>query len=126
MTAFAASISYLKLDPLRDGRTFRLIESVTFTHGDFRCRVPAGFETDFASIPGIGRIFLPKWGKYGWAAILHDFLYSNHPGARGVSRKEADRLLMVFMKLRDTPLIQAFAIWASVRAFGWMFYRKRK
>lgn len=36
--------------------------------------VPVGFETDFASVPAIGRIFIPVLGKSAKAAVIHDFL----------------------------------------------------
>ena len=123
MTAFNASIGYVTLDPLQDGKRFRLVEAVCYDYGDRHYVVPKGFTTDFASIPGIGRIFLPRWGLYGWGAILHDYLYAKN-GPIGVSRKEADRMFLVFMKLRDTPIWQMLTIYYSVRLFGWMFFRK--
>lgn len=38
-------------------------------------RVPAGFVTDFASIPRAFWVVLPPTGKYGKAAVVHDYLY---------------------------------------------------
>jgi hypothetical protein len=37
--------------------------------------VPAGFETDFASIPRVLWIIEPPLGDAGKAAVLHDYLY---------------------------------------------------
>lgn len=37
--------------------------------------VPAGFKTDFASIPWGFRNLFPPIGKYSRAAVIHDFLY---------------------------------------------------
>lgn len=68
---------------------------------------------------------LGRWGKYGWAAVLHDYLYStNGPG--WCTRAEADRLFYDFMRLRGTPAMQALFIFWSVRAMGWLFFRRDK
>lgn len=123
MSGFNVHIGCVKLDPLADGKRFRLIDAVSYDYGLQHFVVPAGFVTDFASIPGIGRMFLPKWGRYGWAAILHDYLYSS-ACPELVSRKEADRMFKTFMKVRDTPLIHTWIIYTAVRLFGWLFYRK--
>lgn len=37
--------------------------------------IPSGFITDFASIPRIFWNILPPTGKYGKAAVVHDWLY---------------------------------------------------
>ena len=37
--------------------------------------VPAGFVTNFASIPKILWSFFPPWGEYGKASVVHDYLY---------------------------------------------------
>jgi hypothetical protein len=77
--------------------------------------VPAGFVTDFASIP---RLF---WtlvghpaGRYAQAAVLHDFLYSS----RAVPRGEADRIFREAMQVLGVPAWQRWAIWAGVRLGG--------
>lgn len=37
--------------------------------------IPVGFITDFASVPFIFWWIFPPWGRYGKAAVLHDWLY---------------------------------------------------
>ena len=37
--------------------------------------VPAGMLTDFASVPRLFVWFLPRYGRYTKAAILHDYLW---------------------------------------------------
>lgn len=117
-----ARISYVTLDPQKDGKSFKLCEDVIYQYDSESWKVPAGTSTDFASIPWFGRWLLPKWGRYGWAAILHDFLYSNT--GPDYTRKRCDNLFLLFMKLRNTPLWQMFFIYWSVRLFGWMFFKK--
>ena len=113
------SISYIKLDPLLDGKSFRVIEPITYQTGGFQFVVPAGFITDFASMP----LKMARWGKYGWAAILHDFLYSKD-SKFNFSRKQADIFFLIFMKHRGTSAILAFLIFLAVRVFGRAFYKK--
>lgn len=92
-----------------------------------RCRsmflIPAGFETDFASIPR------PLWslighpaGRYAQAAVLHDYLYRTHI----VRRARADALFREAMEALNVPTWQRWAMWAAVRAGGWWAYRAAK
>lgn len=39
--------------------------------------VPAGFVTDFATVPRVFWILLPPDGKYARASSIHDYLYDN-------------------------------------------------
>lgn len=43
-------------------------------HSNFYVRVGRGFLSDGASVPKLFRWILPRWGKYGQAAVLHDKL----------------------------------------------------
>ena len=119
---FTTIISAVYLEPMYDGKRFRLTKGVLYQYGDRTWIVPAGTTTDFASIPGIGRLFLPKWGRYGWAAILHDFLYSRQ--GPDIDRKTADEIFLAFMKVRGVNLVHMALIYLSVRAFGWMFFKQ--
>lgn len=55
-------------------REFRLDEDLVYTGkcGDFV--VPAGFVTDFASVPAMVNWLIPSYGQYTLAAIVHDDL----------------------------------------------------
>jgi hypothetical protein len=78
--------------------------------------VPQGFKTDLASTPkAVWRAF-PRWGPWSGAAIIHDYLYRTKPP--GLSRYEADRILLRLM-LEDRVLYGiARVIYRSVREFG--------
>lgn len=82
---------------------------------DLCVTVPAGFETDFASIP---RIMWPvighPAGRYAQAAVLHDFLYRAHIFAR----KRADDLFLEAMEVLGVPFWQRWAMWVAVRVGG--------
>ena len=51
--------------PLPDGKTWATVQPFGYDGGGVRIKLEIGFQTDFASIPRISWIFLPKWGKYG-------------------------------------------------------------
>lgn len=101
-------MSRLIVTPLTDGNTWVLASP-------FRS-APLGFMTDFASIPRIFWWALPKWGVYGFAAVVHDWLYWSQLG----TRYEADRRLRKLMVADHTPAWQVALIYAGVRLFGWI------
>lgn len=78
--------------------------------------MPRGFVTDFASSPFLVWWFIPPWGRYGKASILHDYLYQTHKR----TRKEADgifREAMVVLKVKPWRVI---LMYFGVRALGWL------
>jgi hypothetical protein len=84
-----------------------------------RCRtvflVPAGFETDFASIPRLfWSVIGHPAGQYAQAAVLHDFLYRT----KAVSRKKADALFSEAMAVLEVPAWKRWTMWAAVRVGG--------
>ena len=117
--------SPLIISPLSDGRNFKLIEEFDYDVGSLgsgdTIHVPAEFVTDFASIPRILWSFLPYWGKYGKAAVIHDYLYQIH-GNR--TRKEADDIFHEAMLVGGTREGKAAIIWLAVRLFGFWAWRK--
>ncbi len=109
----------LIVSPLADGKTWVLIEPFAYDVGELgsgdTIEVSKGFKTDFASIPRAFWIVLPKWGKYGNAAVIHDWIYSSQER----SREEADRILLEAMEVLSVPKWQCFSIYKAVRYFGW-------
>lgn len=71
--------SDLILRALPDGRRFALVQEFDYEVGALGSgrviRVPAGFVTDFASIPQVFWNILPPWGVYGKPCVLHDYMY---------------------------------------------------
>ncbi len=59
--------------------------------------VPAGTPTDFASIPDQLRWFVPKYGRYNRAAVLHDWL-STRAAAGDFNRADADGIFRRSMR----------------------------
>lgn len=70
----------LVVTPLRDAKYWRAVKEfeylATKENGRIQIIVATDFATDFASVPIPFRWWIPKWGKYGWAAVIHDWLYT--------------------------------------------------
>jgi hypothetical protein len=77
---------------------------------------PLGFQTDFTSTPRAVWALLPPWARYGAASLIHDVCYRLQPN--GMSREEADRVLLEAMECLDVPEAQRLAIYEGVRIGG--------
>jgi hypothetical protein len=84
--------------------------------------VPAGFVHDNASVPSPLWSFLPPHGRYGKAAIVHDYLY----WAQSCTRRQADNLLMLAMKESGVPRVRRAAVYRGVRVGGGSAYRANR
>lgn len=103
-----------------DGRTWTVLRPFVF-RGPVSGRfvVPRGFQTDFASIPRVFWRVLPPTGRYGKAAVVHDFLYRTN----AVPRWRADGVFLEAMGLLDVPFVVRLSMWLAVRLFGGSAYR---
>lgn len=117
----------LVIEEVTPGRRWRLREPISYEcgrEGSGRYVVaPAGFETDGASIPQPLRVLLAVWGTYGRAAAVHDLAYRalrrGAPLPEMPTRKAADDEFRIAMRACGTAPWLAWAMWASVRLFGW-------
>lgn len=75
--------------------------------------IPAGYYSDFASVPRVFWSVIPPQGKSAPASIVHDYMYEN---------QITDRLLTDFFFFRNllqaVPEWQAVTMFSIVRAFG--------
>jgi hypothetical protein len=112
--------SILLVSPLADGNTWVLMRAFGYDVGaegsGDQVDVPVGFQTDFASIPRPLWVILPKWGKYGNAAVIHDWLYWTQERPRPA----ADAILLEAMAVLAVGTITRYGIYWAVRLFGWL------
>jgi hypothetical protein len=119
----AGFLGPLELEYL-DGRNFKVTAPFTYettilppaAFGAQILVVPAGFVTDFGSIPPIFWPVAPPQGKYGKAYVIHDLLYRT-PGL--ATRLQADDVLREAMRLLEPPgrsWIKRFDDWLMRRA----------
>ncbi len=85
--------------------------------------VPAGFVTDFASIPQPFHWFISKLGRYNKAGVLHDWLYQY---GHSISRKMADQCFLDAMTELDVSKWKRTIMYWSVRICGKMAWRDRE
>ena len=109
----------LVVSPLPDGRRWRLVfqfgYDVGYEGSGDRITVPAGFVTDFASTPPPIWMIIPPWGKYGKAAVIHDYLYQRHQR----TRKQVDDIFREAMVVLGVDPARVFLMYWAVRLFGW-------
>lgn len=79
--------------------------------------VPAGFDTDFASVPRVPVVFWLTGDTAKEAAVVHDWLYRTQK----VTRKMADQVLAeaATCGIPPEPHWRRLLLYAGVRAFGW-------
>lgn len=113
------------LDETENGDIFKLRRSMTYFIGDKSITVPKGFESDGASVP----CFL--WGLISpavhpqtiAAAILHDYMYRNHP--EGWTRYQADAIFYAISRTDGLPMFSAVVAWVGLRLFGGKAWRNK-
>jgi Protein of unknown function (DUF1353) len=105
------------VQPFGDNKAWVTVRELRYVVGESgdAIVVPAGFVTDFASIPeALWSFGLSPHGQYSRAALIHDYLY----WSQGCSREQADRLMLIAMKESRVTKIDEAAIYAAVRTFG--------
>lgn len=116
----------LIVTPLNDGITWKLDEPFDYVEGDLstgrKIEVPLGFVTDFASIPRLFWDLLPPWGKYGKAAVLHDYLYSTAL----FTRAHCDRIFLEAMGTLGVRWITRWTMYLGVRIGGWVGWNEHR
>jgi hypothetical protein len=76
--------------------------------------VPHGERTDFASVPRVFVWFIPRYGRYTKAAVLHDHLCRlSEEGTFG--RRDADGVFRQAMRVSGVPFLRRWIMWAAVR-----------
>jgi Protein of unknown function (DUF1353) len=126
-SAFTGALKITTLDA--DCRVWRLDEPLKYEIGALGSGavilVPAGFQTDAASIPRLLQGVLPAWGRWSRAAIVHDYLCRAIDGGQRLgiknwgiltSRRQADDVFREAMIVSGVPRALAWIMWLAVRA----------
>lgn len=104
-----------KLIPLASGREFVLAEALTYRENGTTFTIPAGFRTDFASIPRLFWVLVAPLGRHLLAALLHDWLYWEQIE----TRERADKVFLNVMEERGVLWGVRMSMYYAVRVFGW-------
>lgn len=118
MSSFTKPLILKFLDERKDLFRFELVEAFEYHVGGLDSgdviTVPAGFRTDFASVPRVLWTIVPPVGLYGKAAVVHDYLYI----LQDRTRLEADRIFLEAMEVLGVPKIQRTLMYQAVRLGG--------
>ncbi len=116
----------LLVSPMADGKRWIIRSDFGYDVGeegsDESINVPVGFKTDFASIPRILWGVIPRWGRYGNAAVVHDYCY----WSQTYTRKRSDEIFMEGMTVLQVSSLLRHIIYFAVRIFGFLAWRNNK
>lgn len=99
----------------RDDSHWTVVEPLVYRGKSDRFVVPAGFATDFASVPRVAVWLIPRFGRYTLAAVLHDWLVTEGLRTRAVTSRDADGIFRRVMRELGVPVVRRWLMWAGVR-----------
>ncbi|MGH3761974.1 DUF1353 domain-containing protein [Actinophytocola sp.] len=116
MTAsLVGQISAVRVDSV-NWRTTSTLEMTVRAHGaDTTFVIPAGYLTDFASVPRITAWLIPRTGDYTPAAVAHDWLLSDALADKKITSCEVDDAFREIMRSLGVPWARRWLMWAGVR-----------
>lgn len=94
---------------------WRVVEGFYFLWFGCQIPVPAGFKTDFASVPRMFVWFLPRTGAWTMAAVVHDVLWRDLAPAGRFTWRQADRIFRDAMYTLEVPFMRRWVMWSAVR-----------
>jgi hypothetical protein len=111
----AKFLTSLKVERTDDGQ-WRLTAPLFYFSkvADTLVHVPAGFVSDFASVPRLPLIYWLTGDSAHLAAVVHDYLYASHM----VDRKKADAIFEEASAVAGVPWWRRKLMWLGVRVGG--------
>lgn len=111
---------------IKTSKVFTLNTPLCYRGRDQVFIVPAGFDTDFATVPKFMTWLLPTYGVYTLAAILHDYFCTNlNLGTSIVRPVDADGIFRRIMQEQNVPFVRRWLLWTGVR-WGAIFNKHRR
>lgn len=98
-----------------DDRNWKVREPFEYQAHHDTYKVIPGMETDFASVPRVFVWFLPRYGRYTLAAIVHDYLWRQLASNGAMSYIDADGIFRRAMRELGVPFLRRWIMWAAVR-----------
>ncbi len=115
MSGFIGDLRALLVDDDQSGK-WQLLEPLSFK-SDLVGQIftaPAGFVTDFCSVPRVPLAFALLGDRARKSGTLHDWLYTSHV----VDRETADKVLREMLPLNGVDACEAQAFYLGVRMGG--------
>ena len=98
-----------------DAETWAVVHPLVYRGDRDRFVVPAGFGTDFATVPRLVSWLVPRFGVFTLAAVLHDWLCTEGITSGVVTSREADGLFRRVMREQGVPVLRRWLMWCGVR-----------
>lgn len=93
------------------GTDYELIEAFTY-EGEYETfNIPAGFRTDFATVPTVLQWLAPKVGPYNYASLVHDYLCETEI----LSGADTDGIFRRLLRECGVGWLQRNLMWVGVR-----------
>ena len=96
------------------GGAWELTAALSYSGNAQTFVVPAGYRTDFTSVPRVFTWLVANTGEYTKAAVLHDWLLTEAV----VSRRDADGIFRRALHELGQPWLRRHVMWAAVRIAG--------
>lgn len=96
-------------------KNWALLAQLDYQGKDEFFEAPKDMNTDFASVPRVFVWFLPRYGRYTKAAILHDYLWRERASKGTLSWVDADAIFLRAMRELGVPFLRRWILWAAVR-----------
>lgn len=93
---------------------WELLEDLVYEGHYERFVVPAGFTTDFASVPWVFTWLVPRYGVYTRAAVLHDYLCAEVRADR-FAQADADGIFRRVLRELGVSFARRWMMWGAVR-----------
>lgn len=108
-----------------DNRLWKTINDLRYTGRSQNFMVPAGFVTDFASVPQFLLWLIPSTGAWTLAAVLHDWMCTKGIAYGVVSSRDADGIFRRVLREHGVPFVKRWLMWTGVR-WGALFNPDRR
>lgn len=105
------------------GNRWKVLKEFVYEHAPIDViKVPVGFVTDGGTVPPPFNAVYQNDDLEMDAFVIHDWNYTQQIRPR----KECDDILLEGMKCLGSPIWRRWPIYAAVRMFGWIWWKKHK
>lgn len=101
-----------------EAKKWELVEDLVYEANREAFRIPAGYQTDFTTVPKTVSWLVPRYGRHTRAAVVHDYLIDD-PDDLNISRCDADGIFRKIMREDlGVDYVRRRMMWAGVRWAG--------
>lgn len=99
-----------------DPTTWELVAPLSYQGRVDHWTIPAGYRTDFATVPWFVQWFIPRTGTWTLAATLHDWLITDGIPAGLITSRNTDGVFRRVLREEGVDRVRRWCMWAAVRA----------